>query len=225
MWIVPFLPSVPGWETDDDLTAPSPIFPDEPKPPRIMTTQIPTIIDIETNVVPTSILGSGNGNNVLRPASNIVTSYSIRPAQDTPGAQAQETPGNNLFLNIISRIGKTQQQAQPTPVQSPAAGDQTVNPAHSSCGGDQTRTPAQLPQVTPSPKAASDANAPPVQAAQATLPVGRVVTAGPATLTLTPGLSTTIGTGNGATFIGITTNAAGQTLITVSASGTEPQRP
>lgn len=80
--------------------------------------------------------------------------------------------------------------------------------------------PAQLAQVTPGPKAASDVNGTPVQAVQATLPLGGMITAGSATLTLTPGLSTTIGTASGATFIAITTNSAGQTLITVSASGT-----
>jgi hypothetical protein len=39
-------------------------------------------------------------------------------------------------------------------------------------------------------------------------------------LTLTPGLSTTVGTGEEATSVGITTNDAGQTIIVVSSSGT-----
>ncbi|KAH7078897.1 hypothetical protein BKA63DRAFT_563564 [Paraphoma chrysanthemicola] len=205
-WLRPSLPTATGWEDGIDIV-PTPIVPDEPKPPRVLVTQTPTIIDIQTNTVPTSSPGNGgNGNNQLRPASNAVTSYSVRPGIG-PAVPAQETPGSNLLLDIISRIGDSQQPAPPTPVAALLA-------------GTQTDTPAQLAQVTPGPKAASDVNNAPIQAAQATLPLGGMITAGSATLTLTPGLSTTIGTGNGATFIGIVTNSAGQTLITVSASGT-----
>jgi hypothetical protein len=208
-WLIPFLPTATGWETGDEL-APTPIVPDEPKPPRVLVTQTPTIVHIQTNIGPTSAPGNGgNGNNQLRPASNIATSYSVRPGI-APAVPAQETPGSNLLLDIISVVGAWQQPAQTTPLASPP-------PA---AAGGQTDTPAQLTQVTPGPKAASDVNATPVQAAQATLPIGGMITAGSATLTLTPGLSTTVGTGSGATFIGITTNSAGQTLITVSARGT-----
>ncbi|KAH7078199.1 hypothetical protein FB567DRAFT_129429 [Paraphoma chrysanthemicola] len=205
-WLRPSLPTATGWEDGNDIV-PTPIVPDEPKPPRVLVTQTPTIIDIQTNTGPTSLPGNGgNGNNQLRPASNAVTSYSVRPGIG-PAVPAQETPGSNLLLDIISRIGDTEQPAPPTPVAALSVGTQTDNPA-------------QLAQVTPGPKAASDVNNVPIQAAQATLPLGGMITAGSATLTLTPGLSTTIGTGNGATFIGIVTNSAGQTLITVSASGT-----
>ena len=40
------------------------------------------------------------------------------------------------------------------------------------------------------------------------------------TVTLTPGLSTTVGPEGDATFIGITTDTTGQTIITISSSGT-----
>lgn len=54
----------------------------------------------------------------------------------------------------------------------------------------------------------------------ATVPVNDRITLGPATLNLTPGLSTTIGTGTAATIVAMTTNDAGQTIIVVSSSGT-----
>lgn len=53
-----------------------------------------------------------------------------------------------------------------------------------------------------------------------TMTVGDQMTFGSAVLTLTPGLSSVLGDGSTATYIAIATNDIGQTLITVSSSGT-----
>jgi len=53
-----------------------------------------------------------------------------------------------------------------------------------------------------------------------TAAVGHVVTLGSAVITLTPGLSSTVGAGPTATYVAISTDEIGQTLITVSSSGT-----
>ncbi|PVI06533.1 hypothetical protein DM02DRAFT_649655 [Periconia macrospinosa] len=56
---------------------------------------------------------------------------------------------------------------------------------------------------------------------QPTVAIGGLITLGPsATLTLTPGLSTTVGAGSAATQIAITTDNAGKTFIVLSSSGT-----
>jgi hypothetical protein len=56
--------------------------------------------------------------------------------------------------------------------------------------------------------------------AQPTLGVDGTITLGSAILTLSNGLSTAVDTGPAATFVAITTNSAGYTVIVVSSSGT-----
>ena len=70
--------------------------------------------------------------------------------------------------------------------------------------------------ITPGPNPPGDAGA---LAPQATATLGGVITLGSTKLTLTPGLSTTVGPKTDATSIGITVDGTGQTVITLSSSG------
>jgi hypothetical protein len=125
----------------------------------------------------------------------------------------KETPVNSLLNDIITRIGKAQPASQPTPParNTRSATENDAQPQLSFATGVglvQGSDPTQAPQT---PSAAS---------AQPTLATGGIITLESTTLTLSPGLSTTVGAGTQATFLGIATNSAGQTLITVSSSGT-----
>ncbi|KAH8726972.1 hypothetical protein GQ44DRAFT_825527 [Phaeosphaeriaceae sp. PMI808] len=198
---VPGLPTADGWETSTANT-PVTLIPEE-NLPRILTTWTPTVLSIQTNAIPKSTSNNrANVDDVIQPAP-ITRSYSEQAAS-APNAPAQETPKNTLLLDIISRIAEPQMPPQAAPPATPVAGGRSEIVA----------------QVTPGPKVVSGVNIIPAQAPETILPIGGVITAGSAILTLTPGLSTSFGTGDAATFIGITSNAAGQTLITVSSSGT-----
>jgi hypothetical protein len=135
-----------------------------------------------------------------------------KPLEETVSTP-KEAPVNSLLNDIITRIGKAQPASQPTPpapnTRSATENDAQPQPSFATNvgpvqGSDPTQAP-QTPGATP---------------AQPTLAAGDIITLESTTLTLSPGLSTTVGAGTQATFLGIATNSAGQTLITVSSSGT-----
>ncbi|KAF2691550.1 hypothetical protein K458DRAFT_285154 [Lentithecium fluviatile CBS 122367] len=72
----------------------------------------------------------------------------------------------------------------------------------------QGTTEASSPSMTAAP------------GAQPTVALGQSMTLAGTIVTLTPGLSTTVGTGPAATYIEIISDNAGQTMITLSSSGT-----
>lgn len=113
----------------------------------------------------------------------------------------QPTPGHDLLNQIISRIGDPQPGAQPT-----------SEPA--------TQTGFENPQ-RPTPSIPSLPGISVISGVGPTLVIGSPITLDSgSTLTLTNGLSTTIGTSSEATFIALTTNTAGYTVVVVSSSGT-----
>lgn len=172
------------------------------QPDQVVTTRRPTIIKIETSTAPTNT-PAGPNNDVNNVSPNVIQRPTNRPGAGNAPVESvqapQQTAGNNLLNNIISKLGDARPEAQPTLPLAPATdvGSYSVQ---------------VLAKVTPGPGGAS--------APQETATVGGTITMGSAKVTLTPGLSTTVGSGGDATFIGITTNAAGQTLITLSSSGT-----
>jgi hypothetical protein len=131
----------------------------------------------------------------------------------TTNTQPRETgrPSNNDPNTRPSAGGPNANGDNMNPA--PTGQDSLLENIVSGLGDAPGRIQAQSAQALVTP-------APGVSAPQATATVGGIITAGEVPLTLTPGLSTTIGAEADATFIGITTNAAGQTVITISSSGT-----
>ncbi|KAL6712546.1 hypothetical protein ACN47E_000423 [Coniothyrium glycines] len=225
-WPLNFIPSLPtetGWGDDINvIAAPSAIVIID-EPPTLVTTRTPTIIGIQTAIVPVLspsrsakpdggrivVVGpSGNGNNepsaalALTPAPAPSPAPGQQPgpkgdnAQATPSVDAQPSVNNDLLLDIISKMGETPPPAELTHVSDTAAGT------------TEEHDPEQHQAMTNVVDTAHE---------QVTLSVGASITVGSAVVTLTPGLSTTIGDG---TMIGITTDNTGQTIITIASSGT-----
>lgn len=132
--------------------------------------------------------------------------------------------GSSLLDSIINQLGKAQPRARPVPVFAPTSGSSGELANHK----PQTTLPTGEVRVEDGasfgisgaiynptvPVAAGTASA------QNGIIVGDTVTLGSAILTLTPGLSTIIGTGSFTTLVTIQTDNASRTLITVSSSGT-----
>ncbi|KAF2654168.1 hypothetical protein K491DRAFT_717448 [Lophiostoma macrostomum CBS 122681] len=112
-----------------------------------------------------------------------------------PGATSS---GNDLISQIISQIATAEPGAQPT-------GASAVS---TDSNGGTTQDQQQATDVT-----SAHASVP-------TLSLAESITLGGTVITLTPGLSTTVGTGTSTTLVDITTNTHGQTIVVVSSSGT-----
>lgn len=243
-WPINFIPDLPtatGWEEDDNnfIAAPTgAVIPEEP--PTVVTIRTPTVIGLQTGTVPavTNVPAqtktpdnaaqpgqkpddgtnnpSMNSPGVNNPGADNPTEQVSSPGskpgpaqapaqpsgvkadnalQNTLPAAAQPPTNNDLLFSIISRMGSSLP---------------SVQPAATASGNNDQRIPAQA-QITP---ASNNHNA---ITTQPSLALGATLTIGSATVTLTPGLSTTVGQG---TSIGITTDTQGQTLITVASSGT-----
>jgi hypothetical protein len=154
-------------------------------------------VSIHTDISPPLPKGPGPGGNPNEHSGGVGggegAGYGVtEPVPATP----QATP--DLLNEIISKIGPLQPGAQPT--------DQLDSPT-----GDQGYTQHGL-ETAPGPTGPTGA--------EPTLALGKAFSLGDATLTLTPGLSTTVGSGAAATAIAITTNPVGQTIIVISSSGT-----
>lgn len=218
------LPTATGWDdSNNGILGPTNAAP--PEQSLKVTTRSPTIINIRTSAaLETPALSTAIGlltDNNARPASTEnrqpqqATSVhgtgnpNPQAVPDAPVPAPQQTVENDLLLQIISRMGVSQ----------PVAPDVQSAPLSSPTGSDYEAddVPAQR-QITPGLSSTGVVEV--TSSPQTTLAVGGLVTLGSATLSLTPGLSTTVGTGTSATFIGITTDSLGQTFITVSSSGT-----
>lgn len=181
------------WEKSAVATASSPLQSQGPQDTRVelIPSSTPTLVNIHTEIQKTSWQGVGGaGENTPTPAED---SPAIRFPQATP-------TDDSLVLEIISRIGVPVSSTNKEPIQS-----------DNNAGGNvQT-------QQTPGANAALAIT--PVQSVPV-ITAGGQITLGSAILTLTPGLSSVLGDGASATLIAISTDEAGETLITVSSSGT-----
>jgi hypothetical protein len=161
--------------------------------PEVIVTNTPTVISIHTEIATTA---TGYLNNEVGPDSE---------------ATPQPTSDGLLLNEIISRIGNPHPGAQPNSQQASPTADAIPDAINESAplGDDNTvQAISTTLAVTEAP------------GAQPALLVGEPITLGAATLTLSNGLSTTVGTGSTATFVAFTTNPAGYTVIVVSSSGT-----
>ncbi|KAF1833794.1 hypothetical protein BDW02DRAFT_360251 [Decorospora gaudefroyi] len=238
--LIPQLPTETGWDPADDSLNSNGIGPPT-QTDVVITTRQPTIINVETNAAPTRPTPSAGETaerqgNIGQPATSghanlpelsntIVTSTANAAQKASPNAAisaAQPTAQNNLLLDIISRIGETRPNALPAhptltsssgPEGAGISGPLDLSTSNINVGDN---VPAQLPTGS-RPDESSDADAP----VQPTLAVGGtgIITLGATILTLTPGLSTTIGPDTDTTFVRLRTDATGNTLITLASSG------
>ncbi|KAF2109197.1 hypothetical protein BDV96DRAFT_240936 [Lophiotrema nucula] len=162
-------------------------------PPPFIVTETPSIIWAHTEIEASITKLDSTDEPTFEPTEAIFTPHTTQAGAPEPSSS------KDLLHEIISRIhdpapGATSQPAYPTD-----GSPYTVS-------GDEFRA---LPQMTSG------------LSAQATMVVGGSITLDGATLTLTPGLSTTFGTSGDLTYISLTTEVGGQTIIVLSSSGTE----
>ncbi|RYN30829.1 hypothetical protein AA0119_g9135 [Alternaria tenuissima] len=199
-----------------------------------VTTIRPTIINIETNLVEdgftlgdaTQASGDNNGQqssvtvaNTVRPSNKPGPSGDNIAGGDAPsvsGTTSQQTGQNSLLLSIVSQLGGTPSNVQPASPTTNSLG-QTITPPSSDNGGGSA---AAQPATTPNsgmPRDTDEASFPQVTP---TVGTGYLVIGGAWTVTLTPGLSIYLGGNLAPTILEMTTDATGNTLVTVSSSGT-----
>lgn len=182
--------------------------------------------------------GTGEGNNIdvgtYRPAPELPTAGS-RPETENknlPAPQQTVSTGNSLLDTIINQIGKAQPGAQPSQAILPTPGvsgeqikqEPQLRPSGDSAGAGQGGSvqgggiiSVQGEEAVSGTVAPGVTNTAPTQD---TIAIGNQITLGSATLSLTPGLSTTVGTGTDTTLIAIQTDSVSYTIITISSSGT-----
>ena len=166
----------------------------------------------------------------VQPTLHFPAPGSFAPGQQSgqadPNTALQQTvsSGNDLLDAIIERLGATEPEAKsPAPMLSVAepSGEHTdhepqiaVSTGPAGAGqGDQAQTGATIPGSITQGTAS-------IASAHSSATNNNHITLGSITLTLTPGLSTFIGTGTSATLIAIQTDSASHTVIVISSSGT-----
>lgn len=186
------LTSMQGFEdTSDSLNAITPRPVVTPQPdPPVVVTSTPSIVAIQTSVAPAQ-----NGPNA--------------PAFPSATASPKGASANAFLMDIISHIAGDGEQQHGALDLSDNQGSAPAVVANTAEGLQVTQETA--PGMTAAPAAQSTA---------AVLGALMTLAGGLATLTLTPGLSTTVGSGSAATYIAITADGAGHTIITLSSSGT-----
>jgi hypothetical protein len=206
-WI-PELPTASGWEPESN---PSDLAPPE-QPPVIVTTRIPQVVNVQTDTAPktTQKPSANTEEETGRDFTHQEQTAVIFPTYEQPGnvltvpaPHAQQIARNPLLSSIVEQLGNSQvrtQQPEPAPF--------AATPVSKAIGVENK--PAQQ-QIT---------HAADITSAENAVALGGVITLGSATLALTPGLSTTVGSGSDATMVAITTDVADQTFITISSSGT-----
>ena len=161
--------------------------------PEVIVTNTPTVISIHTEIATTA---TGYLDNEVGPGSE---------------ATLQPTSDGLLLNEIISRIGNPHPGAQLSSQQA----SPTTNAVPYAINESAPLNNEVTIQAIPTTLAVTEA-----PGAQPALVVGEPITLGAATLTLSNGLSTTVGTGSAATFVALITKPAGYTVIVVSSSGT-----
>lgn len=224
------LPAATGWgETDpatDRLVTLTPIE-------TTITTIRPTILNLETNTAAAGFdlddatQGSerNNGQPFFVTQANTARSSNM-PRQtvdniaggetsSATGTTPQQTGQNSLLLKIVSQFGGTLSNIQPaSPTTNSLA--QPVAPASNDNGGSSA---SAQPATTPDSNMPSDTNTTPAPQVTPVVGTGSLII-GSWTVTLTPGLSINLGGNIYPTVLEMTTDATGNTLVTVSSSGT-----
>ncbi|KAA8614809.1 repeatdomain containing protein [Pyrenophora tritici-repentis] len=228
---IPEIPTATGWY---DTGVNSLLIGVHTQTDVVITTTRPTIIKIETNTakrtdpIATPVRGidttKSEGSHrqpVTATQADTIPKVPGQPlgsrteggASSTLVPTPQATGKSGLLLDVISGLGETLSSTQESPLASSTTdgSGQLVKPT----GSDSGRAPSQ-PPITPGQglPSSTDTTSP-----QVTVPAGGTVTIGSETLTLTPGLSTTVGPATDATFLGLATNKNGSTLVTISSSG------
>ncbi|KAF2440594.1 hypothetical protein P171DRAFT_524610 [Karstenula rhodostoma CBS 690.94] len=196
-----------------------------------VTTSTPSLVNIHTELAPMT------QERVLEPSKTPASPTPGERPETSPAPGGNPTPGNSpapgdsptpsqpqatstpnpLLMDIVSHIGipvsSLETESKPTDSHLPTTSETDLSHAN---GPSQPSTNVQFQQATeadPGPSVSFLESVP-------TMTAGGQVTLGSVTLTLTPGLSSVLGDGATATYVAITTDDAGQTLITVSSSGT-----
>lgn len=228
---IPALPTATGWD-DTGMKSLGLVPPTQTY--VVVSSYIATIINIETRTlirngpVFTSAVGGDTSNgNERQPNTSAQQDINDTPNQPHGGptekplptskpSDARETTHSSLLLEIVSQLAGTKSNVQPTPSsvhRTSISRDDSFTQSTVLLGGHTTsnRDPVQ-PEIMPSPDLSSAAVSTPAA-------ISGCITLGSATLTLTPGLSTILGTNTDATLLAISTDAAGVTLVTISSSG------
>jgi hypothetical protein len=171
---------------------------------NVVTTNAPVVIGLQTRLTPTTATTRLDDTNVEPPNVGPVPNEQGTRTQEGAHNAPEATETNSLLADIISII------AGPKP-SNPSKNEHLPNEENLT-----NENPQQVQQGTTAPEPSMTA----APGAQPTIQLGQSMTLQGATLTLTPGLSTTVGTGLEATYIEIVSDAAGQTTITLSSSGT-----
>jgi hypothetical protein len=218
-WIV--IPTETGWgETGPATNHLETVTPTA----TTVTTTRPTILNLETNIA-TWAAQTSEGNNeepIIITGPNNVRSSTMpgQTADNNAGGEDSSATGsaNGLLLDIVSHIGGALSNVQPTQPASPATNGlgQPVAPTNTD---NRESGASALPATTPGSGMPSNTNM--VSSGQTTAAggVGEFVYR-TQTLTLTPGLSTNIGSNWFPTYVELTTDAKGNNLVTVFADGT-----
>jgi hypothetical protein len=165
---------------------------------NVITTSSLSVLGIHTSVALTAMTTRAADTNVQPAPNEQSTQTRERQGSNALGA----TASNILLVEIISVA------ARPYPKES--------NPSNNELSPNE-----QFSQDAQKGTTVSDPSVTAIADAQPTVQLGQSMTIGGTTLTLTPGLSTTIGTGSAATYIEIASDATGPgTIIMLSSSGT-----
>lgn len=213
--------SVTGFEHVSDvmLQPVGPIQPTQTTPVNrveLVTTSTPSLVSIHTET-PTPESSPTPGDTP--------TPENSPPPGDglTPSDPHTTSTPNSLMNDIVSHIGISVSSIET--LSNPTDNtDNTDNrlPTTSDTDLGHEYDPSQ-PSAIAQFQQATEADPAPSVSLLGSAPImtpGSQLTLGSITLTLTPGLSSMLGDGTTATYVAITTDDAGQTLITVSSSGT-----
>ena len=178
--------------------------------------------------------GSSVGGGTYRPVPESPTA-GLRPEtanSNVPTSQQTTSTGNSLLDTIINQIGKARPGAQPSQAILPTSGvsgeyikqEPQLKPSTDTAGAGQSGSvqgggaiSVQSEEIKSGTVTLGVTNTAPTQH---TIAIGNQITLGSATLSLTPGLSTIIGSGTDTTLIAIQTDSVSYTVITISSSGT-----
>lgn len=168
--------------------------------------------------------GSGPYGRPPQPTTESIMSGHLTTGSmpNTPWPQTASF-GSSLLDAIIHGLGKPQPGSQPTVIvtSTGASGglsnDESQMSSLVETAGVTGNSPAGTGVAILDPTTPGSLGTAP---AYSSIAVGNIITLGSTILTLTPGLSTIIGTGSNAILVAIQTDSASHTAITVSSSGT-----
>ena len=203
----------------------------------VVTISRPTIINIETNTATRidPVAAPVRGNDASRSESSgrqpttgtqadtvglpktfgqhVGIGTDGRGTSSTLTSNSQQTEQSGLLLDVVSKLGETLssvQESQLASLMTDGSG-QPIRPTSSDSGSALSQLP-----VTPSQRLSSGTD---TTSLQTIVSVDGTITIGSEILTLTPGLSATVGPASDATFLGLATDINGNTLVTISSSG------